>query len=139
MPMYEYRCLACRRRFEVFLSYKDYGNVAVACTHCGSSNVQRRITRVRIALSDDARMERMADPAMLEGLEDDPKAMGAMMRRMGEEMGEDLGPEFHEVIGRLESGQSPEEIERDLPDLGGGAEGMDGGGLPSGGFDSPDD
>jgi hypothetical protein len=43
-----------------------------------------------------------------------------MMRKMGQEMGEEVGPEFDEVIDRLEAGQSPEEIESALPDLGGG-------------------
>jgi hypothetical protein len=51
-------------------------------------------------------------------LEEDPKALGKMMRKMSNEMGEDLGPEFGEVIGRLEAGQSPEEIEKSMPDLG---------------------
>ncbi len=41
-----------------------------------------------------------------------------MMRDMSRELGEDMGPEFDEVVDRLEKGQSPEEIERDLPDLG---------------------
>ena len=40
------------------------------------------------------------------------------MRRMSRELGEDMGPEFDEVVDRLEKGQSPEEIEKDLPDLG---------------------
>jgi len=33
-------------------------------------------------------------------------------------MGEELPPEFDEVVDRLESGQNPEEIESALPDLG---------------------
>jgi hypothetical protein len=41
-----------------------------------------------------------------------------MMRKMGGEMGEDLPSEFNEVVDRLEAGQSPEEIESVLPDLG---------------------
>lgn len=64
-------------------------------------------------------MEGMADEfSGFEGIEDDPKAMGQMMRKMGKEMGEELPPEFDEVVDRLESGQSPEEIESSLPDLG---------------------
>jgi len=39
------------------------------------------------------------------------------MRQMSEESGEDMGEEFDEVVNRLESGQDPEKIERDLPDL----------------------
>jgi hypothetical protein len=49
-------------------------------------------------------------------------------------MGEDMGPEFDEVIDRLESGQSPEEIEEAVPDLGGEAGGMGGGGMDGLGF-----
>lgn len=63
-------------------------------------------------------MENMMDPSALEGMENDPKALGQMMRKMGNEMGEDLPPEFDDVVDRLEAGQSPEEIESALPDLG---------------------
>jgi hypothetical protein len=41
-----------------------------------------------------------------------------MMRKMGQEMGEEIGPEFDEVVDRLESGQSPDEIEKAIPELG---------------------
>jgi len=33
-------------------------------------------------------------------------------------MSEEIGPEFDEVIDRLEKGQNPEDIEREMPDLG---------------------
>ena len=61
----------------------------------------------------------------LEGLEEDPKAMGQMMRKMGKEMGEEMPPEFDEVVDRLEKGQSPEEIEKAVPDLGNATSGDD--------------
>ncbi len=47
------------------------------------------------------------------------------MRKMGNELGEDDNPEFKEVVSRLEKGQSPEEIERDIPSLGEGITGGD--------------
>ena len=66
-------------------------------------------------------MDSMADDfSGFEGIEDDPKAMGKMMRKIGKEMGEELPPEFDEVVDRLEKGQSPEEIESAIPDLGAG-------------------
>lgn len=126
MPSYEFRCLNCRRRFEVFMKFSEYGTRAISCPHCKSENVQRKIGRIRVARSDDSRMESMADPSSLAGLEDDPRALGRMMRQMSRETGEDMGPEFDEVIGRLESGQSPQDIEKDLPDLGGDMGGMGG-------------
>ena len=122
MPTYQYRCMNCKRRFEVFISYSEYGTKTVHCAHCGSEKIQRRIGRVRFARSEDSRLEDLADPSKLEGLEDDPKSLGRLMRKMktemGSEMGEDIGPEFDEVVDRLEKGQSPEEIEQALPELG---------------------
>jgi hypothetical protein len=64
-------------------------------------------------------MDSMADEfSGLDGIEEDPRALGKMMRKMGGQMGEDLPPEFDDVVDRLEAGQSPEEIESALPDLG---------------------
>lgn len=126
MPTYQYRCLNCHKRFELFMTYSEYGTRPVSCPHCNSSEVQRRIGRIRVARSEESRLENLADPSNLEGLEDDPKALGRMMRQMSNEMGEDMGPEFDEVINRLESGQSPEEIEKAIPDLGDDGGGMGG-------------
>jgi hypothetical protein len=39
---------------------------------------------------------------------------------MSQEMGEDMGDEFNEVVGRLESGESPETIEESMPELAAG-------------------
>ncbi|HEY9077837.1 MAG TPA: FmdB family zinc ribbon protein [Anaerolineaceae bacterium] len=127
MPYYEYRCLDCRKRFEVYLTFTDYGKKAVVCPGCGSSNVQRKINRVRTLRTDDARLESMADPSRMDALEDDPRALGKMMREMSKELGEDMGGEFHEVVSRLEHGESPEQIEKDLPDLGSGGADLSGG------------
>ena len=119
MPTYDYICNNCNQRFETFLTFAEYGKKAVSCAHCKSKNVRRRMTKVRSAKSEDSRMDAMADDfSGIEGLEDDPKAMGRMMRQMGKQMGEEMPPEFDEVVGRLEAGQSPEEIESAVPNLG---------------------
>jgi putative FmdB family regulatory protein len=120
MPTYDFICNACEKRFDVFLTYAEYDKTAVHCLHCDSADVRRRMTKVRIARTEESRLDSMADnfSSGLDGLEDDPKALGQMMRKMGREMGEDTPPEFNEVVDRLEAGQSPEEIESALPDLG---------------------
>lgn len=121
MPTYDFVCNACAQRFDVFMTFSEYGHKPVNCAHCGSKDVRRRMTKVRIARSDDSRLESMANdfPGM-EGLEDDPKSLGKVMRKLSSETGERLPPEFNEVVDRLESGQSPQEIESALPDLGAG-------------------
>jgi putative FmdB family regulatory protein len=127
MPLYDFFCQNCQKRFDVFMTYDQYGSRMVTCTTCGSKNVRRRLPRVRVAKSDDSRMESLAgdfsDPSALAGLEKDPQAMGRLMRKMGKEMGEELPPEFSDVVDRLEKGQSPEEIEKEMPDLGAGGMG----------------
>ncbi len=128
MPTYDYICLDCRKRFDVYLTYQEYGVKPVACSHCGSDHVRRRVPRVRTLRSEESRLESLADPSALDGLDDDPVAMGHMMRKMGKELGEEMPPEFDDVVDRLEAGQSPEEIESALPDLGAGGPPMGGDG-----------
>ena len=143
MPTYGYLCLNCRRRFRIFMTFEEYGNKVAQCPHCESERLKRLLNRVRFARSEESRLDDLADPANLAGLEDDPRAMGHMMRQMSSEMGEDMGPEFDEVIERLEKGQSPEDIEEAMPDLademGGGMGGMGSmggmGGMDMGGLD----
>lgn len=123
MPDYPYTCQDCKKRFTLFLTYQEYDRAVISCPHCGSTNVSRRLGRVRFARSEDSRLDSLADPSQLAGIEDDPRAMAKLMKQMSSEMGEDPGPEFNEVVDRLEKGQSPEQIERDLPDLGDGGMG----------------
>ena len=126
MPTYEYRCLDCRRRAAIYQRYEEYGRVPVACPHCGGGRLERRIGRVRVARSEESRLDTLSDPGDLSDVdENDPRSVARMMRRMGSEMGEDMPAEFDEVVDRLEAGESPEEIEKDIPDLGGGGGGRD--------------
>jgi putative FmdB family regulatory protein len=119
MPIYEFRCNNCNHKFEIYLTYQEYGNTPITCPSCDHSEPERIIKPVRVARSGAERFDDLADPAKLAGLDDDPQTLGKMMRQMSQELGEDMGPEFDEVVNRLERGQSPEDIERDIPDLGG--------------------
>jgi len=102
----------------LFFTYDEYDSVIPKCTHCESKKLQRLIGRVAFAKSEDARLDAMDPDSMLAGVdEEDPRSLGRMMRKMSSEMGEDLGDEFDEVVGRLESGESPEEIEKTMPEL----------------------
>jgi putative FmdB family regulatory protein len=137
MPIYEYRCHDCRRRVSLF--YRSYSAIEdePTCPRCGGNSLSRLISRVAVVRSEDSRMDDLADPSMLGDLdEDDPKSLGRWMRKMSAEAGEDMPQEFDEVIDRLESGQTPEQIEESMPELGdslgGGMDGGLGGGLDGG-------
>jgi len=119
MPIYEYRCQDCGRKLSVFWRSRADAKEPT-CRRCGGENMIRLVSRVRVVRSEESRMEDLGDDAMLDGLDEtDPRSLGRWMRKMSQEMGEDLGPEFDEVIGRLEAGEDPEEIEKSMPELGG--------------------
>jgi hypothetical protein len=103
------------------MTFDEYDEAQPVCTYCQSSELQRLISRVGLAKSEDARIDSLMDDSALAGLdEEDPRALGRFMRRMSSEMGEDMGEEFEEVVDRLEKGESPESIEESMPDLGAG-------------------
>ena len=123
MPTYEYNCQACGQFTRFHLSYAEYDRAELTCPRCRSRDLKRRISRVSVAKSDDARLDTLMDDPSLSGLdEEDPRALGKFMRKMSAEMGEDMGDEFNEVVNRLEKGESPESIEQSLPDLGAAAD-----------------
>lgn len=98
MPIYEYRCLACQKRSTV-LVLSLANPPKASCTHCGSSQLERLLSRFAAPKSEEARLESLADPSNLGGLdENDPQSMERFMRKMGQEMGEDLGDDFPETM-----------------------------------------
>ena len=117
MPTYEFRCINCNHKFEIYLTYQEYGTRSVICPSCDHLDPERIIKPVRVTRSNEDRFDALADPEKLAGLDDDPQTLGRMMRQMSQELGEDMGADFNEVVDRLEKGQSPEDIESDLPDL----------------------
>lgn len=137
MPIYEYRCGNCRRRVSVFFRTLGAAQTDTPhCPNCDSTNLSRLVSRFATVKSEDARLDAMADPSALGGVdENDPKSLARFMKNMSGEMGEEMGPEFDEMVGRLEAGESPEEIEKTMPGTMGDEGGMGGmGGMGMGGM-----
>ncbi|HLB12031.1 MAG TPA: zinc ribbon domain-containing protein [Dehalococcoidia bacterium] len=118
MPIYEYLCQVCKRRSSIFFrSYSQVGDPA--CSHCGSPQVTRLVSRFAVAKSEESRLDDMADPGKFGDLdENDPRSVAKWARRMGQEMGEDMGPEFDEMVEHMEAGEMPEDMEGGEGDLG---------------------
>jgi putative FmdB family regulatory protein len=93
MPIYEFRCSRCGRKSE-YITLRVSETFSPVCKHCSSEEVARVPSRVRVRLSEETRLERLADPSRFAGLdENDPKSMAKWMKEMGREMGDDLGGE----------------------------------------------
>lgn len=107
MPIYEYRCRKCGRRYSVLtLRVSEAPNPQ--CDKCGSTAADRLMSRFAMPKSDEARMDALADPSALGGIdESDPKSVARWMRKMGKEMGEDVGGEdFDAMMDEAEGGDS---------------------------------
>jgi putative FmdB family regulatory protein len=104
MPIYEYRCTGCKRKVTV-LTLRASETVEPQCDRCGSRALTRLMSRFATVRSEESRIDDLADPSSLDGLdENDPKSMARWMRKMGKELGEDVGDDFDEMVDELETG-----------------------------------
>jgi putative FmdB family regulatory protein len=112
MPIYEYRCADCRKRTSVFVRSVS-SPVTAACGHCDGKKLSRLMSKFAV---HGGKMS-LDDPSSFDIDESDPRAMARWARQMQEDSGEDLGPEFDDMMSRIESGEDPDAVMGD----GGGA------------------
>lgn len=119
MPIYEYRCNKCKKKVSI-LTLRISEEVNPECEYCGSRNLSRLMSRFAMVKSEESRLDALADPSNLSGIdENDPKSMARWMRKMGKEMGEEFsGDEFDQMVDEMEAGHMPE----DDGGMGGGGE-----------------
>ena len=104
MPIYEYRCTACRRKVTV-LTMRVSEAVDPVCEHCGSRELTRLLSRFAMVRSEDARLDDLTSDAALGDVdESDPKSMARWMKKMGNELGEDLGDDFEAMTDDMAQG-----------------------------------
>jgi putative FmdB family regulatory protein len=115
MPIYDYRCQGCGRR--ISLLFQTYAAAeSAACPHCGSQDLTRLITRFAVVKSEESRLDDLTDPSAFGDLdESDPRSVARWARRMGDEMGEDLGPEYDEMVDRMEAGELDDDMDSGEP------------------------
>lgn len=108
MPIYEFRCADCGRKTTV-VTLSVGAAVDPVCRHCGGRSMTKLVSRVAVRRSEESRLESLADPSSLAGLdENDPKSVAKWMKRMGREMGEEAGEDFDEEVEK-----AVEEAERE--------------------------
>ena len=134
MPIYEYYCPNNHTVYQFFAKTLAQGETTPKCPDNPKFKMQKMVSGFAITKggdgqeppaptadpggeSDDLKME--AAMAAMESEfasvdENDPKAMGRMMRRMAEMTGEKLDGEMEEVVRKLEEGADPESLEEQL-------------------------
>ena len=106
MPIYEFRCVSCRKRTSVFV--RSVTSVAKpACEHCGSKKTERVFSRVAVLRGDDGLD--LAESSMGDVDENDPRSVAKWVRKMSREMGEPLDADMQGELERMESGEMPDD------------------------------
>jgi putative FmdB family regulatory protein len=97
MPVYEYRCSGCSRKFQALVGMVA-GADEVACPHCGSKEALKLVSRFARYRSEDDRIDALADQVELMGEPDSAAEMRRVARELGKAMDEDLSDEMEEML-----------------------------------------
>ncbi len=105
MPIYEFRCSGCRRKFRRLLGVTASSG-PLACPTCKSTDVIRLISRFARVRTEDDTLEALADDMEALGEDADSGAMRRVMRDMGSALDDDgIDEEIDEMMSEApESG-----------------------------------
>ena len=130
MPIYEFFCDECNVIFN-FLSSSVNTSTRPDCPRCGKKEIQRQMSTFAtigkakepgddpMAGMDEAKMEEAFGSLMAEAEtmnEEDPRQMATLMRKFTEKTGMRLGDSMEEAISRMEKGEDPDVIEKEMGD-----------------------
>ena len=144
MPIYEYYCPDNHKIYQFYAKTLAQGQRVPRCPDNPKLRMVKLISPFAVtgkareaaggapggaaadAAADDPRLEAAMSSMEREFAnvdENDPRAMGRMMRRMAELTGEPVGGEMEEVVRKLEEGADPDSLEDSMGGLEGEAEG----------------
>ncbi|MCX6952497.1 MAG: FmdB family transcriptional regulator [Verrucomicrobia bacterium] len=146
MPIYEYYCAGNHTVYQFYAKTLAQGQTTPRCPDNPKFKLRKLVSAFAVTKGgradesatpppdtgagdspDEARMEAAMGAMEKEfsGIdENDPRAMGRMMRKMAEVTGEPIAGEMEEVVRKLEEGTDPEALESQM---GGGEEPGEGG------------
>ncbi len=131
MPIYEFYCDSCNVIFNFFSSKIDTSSEP-DCPKCGKQKLARQISKFSTIRTngqgegdplsglDETKMEKAFESLMKETEslnEDDPRQVASLMRKFTDQTGLNLGGVMDEAISRMEAGEDPDTIEREMGDL----------------------
>jgi putative FmdB family regulatory protein len=131
MPIYEYYCDQCNVIFNFYSSRVNTTKVP-ACPKCGKEELAKQISTFATITKgkeengdqfsglDESKMEHAFESLMREAEhvnEDDPKQMASLMRKFTSQTGIHLGDSMEQAISRMEAGEDPEQVEKEMGEL----------------------
>ena len=131
MPIYEFYCDQCNVIFNFFSSRVNTSKIP-DCPRCGKKELPKQISTFAtigkakeesddpLAGFDETKMESAFESLMKDAEninEDDPRQMATLMRKFTSQTGMHLGDSMEEAISRMEAGEDPDQVEKEMGDL----------------------
>ena len=131
MPIYEFYCADCHTIFN-FFSYRINTEKKPSCPKCQRGPLNRVISSFAVLRGvkeegdmglpdlDETKMEKAVSMMEQEAQnldENDPKQAAQLMRKLCSTTGVDLGKGMEEALSRMEAGEDPDTIEKEMGDL----------------------
>ena len=116
MPIYEYRCNSCKQRVTLYVRGFAESPQTV-CTACGGEDLTRLFSSFAIRKTDaDVYDDILSDSRLVQGMmANDPRALAEWSRKMeGAAGGGEMGPEYGEMMEKLERGESWDRVADDM-------------------------
>ena len=109
MPVYEFLCPLCKKKFSTLVGMTAERD-DTACPTCGSLESRRLVSRFARHRTEDDRVDEIADSLETMADPDSPAEMRRMMREMGKALDEDVSDELEEVFeADMEGGDENDE------------------------------
>jgi putative FmdB family regulatory protein len=108
VPIYEFRCNACRKRTAVF-TRSVTASPAGICEHCGSAELSRLFSRVAVHRSSGGDSGGFDESSLGDVDENDPRSVAKWVRKMSSQMGEPLDAGMEADLERMEAGEIPDD------------------------------
>ncbi len=138
MPIYEFFCKDCNTIFNFFSRRINTGKVP-DCPKCGRALKKQLSAFATVGRAkepggedlppgfDESRMESALGELAQEAEnmnEEDPRAMARLMRKFSDKTGLQLNENMERALSRLEAGEDPDQIEREMGEVFEGDDGL---------------
>lgn len=97
MPVFEYRCASCGKKFSALIGMTAEPDDE-KCPHCGAEGAQKLVSRFARYRSEDDRIDEVADRLEAMGEPGSPSEMREVMKEVGRAMDEDVSGEMEEMF-----------------------------------------
>ena len=108
MPIYEYQCLSCSRKFQLLIGMVT-GSDEEACPRCHSKEIKRLVSRFARLRTEEDRLDQMADRfEKLDELDDvdDPAMIESFTKEFSDSMDDEMRQDMEQLMDSEMSGDT---------------------------------